>query len=657
MKFLTEVFYEIFEYKIEGATIGCPTHKSQTITTEPTTRILIYNSHKSFELLTSFPPCVIIKPRRCFIMKYDFTSIPDRSNCGSSKWDAQAHASVDAVPLSVADMEFPTAPEIKKELKKLIDNDILGYTHATDAFLESVCSWMKRRHDFDVKKEWIVNTPGVVNALGLIIEAATAPGDGIIILTPVYYPFDMAVVAKDRIPVYSKLINRNGHFEIDFEDLLKKASDKKNTAILFCNPHNPVGRVWTKDEIKRVADICCDNSVFIIDDEIHHDIIMPGHKHTVLLNASKRATENCAVCTAPSKTFNLAGLQCSNIIIPNDKIRTKTKAIAMINMQSSLNTVAYTACQAAYNKGEEWLNELITVINSNAEYVERFMSENIPEIKVSPLEGTYLLWIDMRELDMTHVEMKKMLRDADIFLDYGEMFGSAGRGYQRINIACSRETLEKTMERFKRAVEKAKKDRAENGAPYHKTLKKGRKLEGFVYDSANGEDIELSETIQKPTLIVFSRYYDCEVCQQTLSLLKKSHTVLKVMGYDIKVVIQSDIDIIKEAQEKYPFELIADPQAKLYDRFNIFEADSYINFIAGDKAYIKMTNGNIKNLLDTEMAEELMSAVSDSSESKNRELQLCALAAVDTDMNITYAYYSQTLSDFPGMTELVKALK
>ena len=590
-------------------------------------------------------------------MKYDFTSVPDRTGCGSSKWDSAPGASVDAVPLSVADMEFPTAPEIKEEIKKLIDNDILGYTHATDAYLESVCSWMKRKHAFDVKKEWIVSTPGVVNALGLIIEAATNPGDGIIILTPVYYPFDMAVVAKDRIPVYSKLINRNGHFEIDFEDLLKKASDKKNTALLFCNPHNPVGRVWTKDELKRVADICCDNSVFIIDDEIHHDLIMPGYEHTVLINASKRATDNCAICTAPSKTFNLAGLQCSNIIIPNDKIRAKTNAISTINLYTSLNIVAYTACQAAYNKGEPWLEELIPVIASNAEYVTAFMTENFPEIKVSPLEGTYLLWIDMRGLGMTHVEMKKMLEDAGIYVDTGEMFGAAGRGYQRINLACARATLEKAMCRFRDAVEKFRKERAENGEVYRQTLKKGTKIKEFIYDSAQGKSINLADNIRKPTLIIFSRYLECEMCQQTLSLMKKAHHVLKVMGYDLKAVIQSDIDSVAEAQEKYPFELIADPEAKLYDRFNIFEADSVVNLIAGDKAFIKMTQGNVRNLLDSENTDNLLTALFSGTENGHRELQLSAFTIIEPDMTVSYAYYGKTLTDFPGMTELMKVIK
>lgn len=590
-------------------------------------------------------------------MKYDFSSIPDRKNCGSSKWDCEPNASVDTVPLSVADMEFPTAPEIKNALKNLVDNTVLGYTHATDDFLDSVCSWMKRRHNFDIQKEWIVNTPGVVNALALLVEATTNVGDGVIILTPVYYPFDMTIVAKDRVPVYSKLINNNGHFEIDFEDLLKKASDKNNTALMFCNPHNPVGRVWSKEELKRVADICCDNSVFIIDDEIHHDIIMPKYEHTVLVNASERVKNNCAICTAPSKTFNLAGVQCSNIIIPNDKVRAKVNAFSMINMQTSLNIFAYTACKTAYNECEQWLDELISVIDSNAKYVTDFMAKNFPEIIVSPLEGTYLLWLDMRGLNMTHIELKNMLHNADLYFDYGEMFGSAGRGYQRINLACSPVTIKNAMEKFKNAVDNTRKRWKNNSAPYHQTLKKGVKINRFIYNSLDGEKIDLAENIEKPMLIIFARHYECEVTEQILSLLKKSWTVLKVMGYDVKVIIQSTAEQLKVAQEKYPFELIADPKAELYDRYNVFEADSYINLIAGDKEFIKLTNGSIRNILDSDIAEKFTPSLNGENTANIKQRQLCAVVAIDTDMTVNYSYYSKTLTDIPSVTELIKALK
>ena len=593
-------------------------------------------------------------------MKYDFSSVPDRSKCGSSKWNSAKHASVENVPLSVADMEFPTAPPIVDAIKNLADTTILGYTQATKEYYDAVCGWMKRRHNFEVESEWILNTPGVVDALAVLVDAATKPGDGVIILTPVYYPFDMAVIAKGRRIIYSTLINNNGHYEIDYADLRKKAGMPKAKALLFCNPHNPVGRVWTKEELVKVADICCDNDVFIIDDEIHHDLIMPGYEHTVMATVSERVKEHIAVCTAPSKTFNIAGLQGSNIIIPNKIMRTKAKACSMLNMQMNLNIVAYTACIAAYNECEEWLDELITVIDSNAKYVEGFMAEHFPEIKISPLEGTYLQWLDMRALGMTHIELRKMLEDADIYLDNGEVFGESGRGFERINLACARETLEKAMLRFKDAVDKVRNEWQTNGKPYHQTLTVGTKLEGFVYDSPKGIGQNLENTIQKPTLIVFSRYCECEICRAVLAMLTAAYPVLKLKGYDVKVVLQSNLETVARYAKKYPFELIADPQKILYDKYNVFEADGFVQMLAGDKLYETFVGKNVKKLLNTDMVNSIASALDGEDGSQDdgpRQMQLSAFIAVDKNLNVTYSHYCKTVADFPSSKELLLDLK
>ena len=594
------------------------------------------------------------------LMKYDFTSVPDRSKCGSSKWNSAGNASVENVPLSVADMEFYTAPPIVDAIKELADTTILGYTQATDKYYDAVCGWMKRRHNFEVESEWIINTPGVVDALAVLVDAATKPGDGVIILTPVYYPFDMAVIAKGRRIIYSTLINNNGHYEIDYADLRKKARMPKAKALLFCNPHNPVGRVWTKAELLKVADICCDNDVFIIDDEIHHDLIMPGYEHTVMATVSERVKDNIAVCTAPSKTFNIAGLQGSNIIIPNKIMRTKAKACSMLNMQMNLNIVAYTACMAAYNECEEWLDELITVIASNAKYVEDFMAENFPEIKISPLEGTYLQWLDMRKLGMTHIELKKMLEDAGIYLDNGEVFGESGRGFERINLACSRQTLEKAMLRFKCAVEKVRDEWKINGKPYHKTLTVGTRLEGFVYDSPKGKGQALEHTIQKPTLIVFSRYCECEICRAVLAMLTAAYPVLRLKGYDVKVVLQSDLETVTRYSKKYPFELIADPDKILYDRYNVFEADGFVQMLAGDKLYETFVGKNVKKLLNTDMVNSIASALDGNEENSDngpRQMQLSAFIAVDKNLKVSYSHYCKTIADFPSSKELLLNLK
>lgn len=584
-------------------------------------------------------------------MKHDFKSIPDRSKFGSAKWEGAKNASTEFVPLSVADMEFPTAKPIVSAIKKLADEAILGYTNPTEEYYDAVISWQKRRHNFEIEKEWLLQTPGVINALSMLIEATTKPGDGIIIMSPVYYPFDMTVVATSRHIVYCPLINLGDRYEINYDEFRRLASSSKNTALLFSNPHNPIGKVWSKEELEKVSDICCENGVFIIDDEIHNDLIMPGYNHTVMATINEKTKNNIAVCTAPSKTFNLAGLQCSNIIIPNEKIRARAKACNWLNMQMHLNIFAYTACTAAYNECEDWLEELIRVIAENAKCVEDFMAENFPEIKVYPLEGTYLQWLDVRGLGMTHVEMREMLEDAGIYLDNGEMFGPLGRGFQRINLACAKETIEKMLIRFKNAVEDIRVKREAAGAPYHKTLKKGDTLEGFEYVSLSGEPRSLKETTKKNTLIVFARYYECEITQKLLSLIKTVHPALNAMGCEVKAVIQTEPEKLNLFQGKYPFELISDENAILYDRYNVFAADSGVNLIAGDKMFETLAGKDITRLLGTGIFEKYITP-----EKTRKNLQLCAFVAVDKNMKVTYSHYCKTVADFPDIKKLVTTL-
>lgn len=591
-------------------------------------------------------------------MKYDFTSVPDRTGTGATKWDDSNGASTEYVPLSVADMEFYTAPKIAKALSDLSLNTILGYTSPTEEYFNAVVGWMKRRHDWEVKKEWIFSTPGVISALSMLIEAVTKPADGIILLTPVYYPFDMVTIARSRHIVYNKLINNGGRFEIDYADLEEKAKNPKNTAILFCNPHNPVGRVWTREELQKVGDICTDNGVFIIDDEIHNDLIMPGVKHTVFATVSEKIKNNIAVCTAPSKTFNLAGLQCSNIFVPNEKWRARAFATSMLNMNMHLNIFAYTACRVAYDECEDWLDELLTVIDGNAKYVEKYMADNFPEVYVHRLEGTYLQWLDCRKLGFTHVELKNAFEKHKLFLDYGEMFGDAGRGYERINLACAQTTLEKAMAHFKDAIDELRENVAKNGAPYHKTLTAGDKLENFVYHK-DGKKINLADTIKKPTLIAFLRYASCDITKAVLDKISKAYLGIKFLGADVKAVIQSSADEIENERLDTQFELISDENAELYDKYNVFEANSAFNFVAGDKTFEDMVGGNIMNLFGTDTFDNFFGGVVGTGEQhpERRNLQLCAFIVVDTDMTVRYARYSKTVGDFPDVQELVNALK
>lgn len=390
-------------------------------------------------------------------MKYDFTTVPDRKHNGSAKWkqmyQIKPDVAEDVVPLSTADMEFANAPEIVKGLQEYIGNTVLGYTDATESYTKAVIDWMEKRHHYQVQKEWIVQSAGVVPALGTAVNAYTKPGEGVLILTPIYFPMTMTIQMKGRRIVESPLLLTDRGYEIDFEDLEKKAALPDVRLMLFCSPHNPIGRVWSREELRRVMDICIRNHVFIVDDEIHNDLIMPGYEHIVMATLSKEAAMNCAVCTAPSKTFNLAGLQTSNIIIVDPAMREKFVEEKMKGFSIYLNAVGYEACRLAYTKCEAWLDECIQVIAENARYVEEFLGEKLPECKVYPLQGTYLQWVDFRALGLKHKELENfMQQEAQIFLDEGYMFGEAGRGFERFNLACPASVIRAAMDRLYEAV-------------------------------------------------------------------------------------------------------------------------------------------------------------------------------------------------------------
>ncbi|MDL2236809.1 pyridoxal phosphate-dependent aminotransferase [Christensenellaceae bacterium OttesenSCG-928-K19] len=386
-------------------------------------------------------------------MKYDFETVRDRSNSGSAKWlemkkkNPQVERGI--VPFSVADMEFVTAPEIVCGLQDAVGGLALGYTEPTDAYFEAVCGWMRRRHGWEVRPEWIETSPGVVIGLGLCVNAFTQPGDGVIVMPPVYYPFFLVAQNNGRVLVQNELINRGGRYEIDFEDLESKVRNPQNKMLLLCSPHNPVGRVWTKDELRQVGELCEKHGVLVVADEIHSDLVMPGYRHTVFSTAKEGFGSNSVILTAPSKTFNLAGMQASNIIIQEEGLREKFHAEKMKIGLIELNVLAYEACKAAYNNSAAWLEELISVLYKNSKLVESFVAKNLPDITVTPLEGTYLQWLDMRRLEMTDAELEnRMTQEAQLFFDEGYIFGKGGSGFERINIACPQKVLEQGLERL-----------------------------------------------------------------------------------------------------------------------------------------------------------------------------------------------------------------
>ena len=388
---------------------------------------------------------------------YDFETLLSRKGQGSFKWEAMyrevPNLSDDIVPFSVADMELKIAPEIREGLKKYIDEAILGYTGATDKYYEAVISWMKRRHNFDIQKEWIVTSSGVVSALFDSVKAFTEKEDGVIVFTPVYYPFYSAIKLNERKIVECPLMENEGRYTIDFESFEKLAKEEKNTLLILCSPHNPVGRVWTEEELKKIGKIALENNLKIVSDEIHFDILMEGEKHTVLQTLSEELSEITVTCTAPTKTFNLAGIGISNIIIKNEKMRKK-----FINEQgrSSAHVFAalgYRACILAYTQAEEWFEEFLQLINKNQKIVNEFFEEKFTELRAPLIQGTYLQWIDFRALGLRGEELKKFMNGkAQLFFSEGYTFGKNGDGFERMNLAVPTHILEKGLERLYKAI-------------------------------------------------------------------------------------------------------------------------------------------------------------------------------------------------------------
>lgn len=388
---------------------------------------------------------------------YDFKTAPDRRNQGSIKWEQmlqwKPNVGADIIPFTIADMELKDPPEIVQGLKDYLDTAVLGYTQPTAGYLSAVCGWMKRRHGWTVRPEWICGSQGVVSAFFTAIKAFSAPGEGVIIQTPVYYPFYKAIESNGRALVRNPLKFDGQRYEIDFEGLERAASDPNNKILLFCSPHNPVGRVWTHEELTKVGEICLAHNVLIISDEIHFDLVMPGYRHTVFAALSDKFADNMIVCTAPSKTFNLAGLQTSNIIIPNAALRSRFAAEQESEGFSCLGILGYKACEIAYTQCETWLEQLLSLVSHNHEVLKFYIEKKIPDVKVFDLEGTYLQWMDFRGLGMDKDRLEHFLHsEAELFFDEGYVFGEEGAGFERMNLACPTKKVLDAIERLAAAV-------------------------------------------------------------------------------------------------------------------------------------------------------------------------------------------------------------
>lgn len=388
---------------------------------------------------------------------YDFEQVIERKNTDCIKYDFAVRRGrpEGILPLWVADMDFETSHEILTAIQERVAHGIFGYSESGDSYFEAVSSWMKNQHDWEVKKEWLVKTPGVVFALAMAVKAYSQEGDKVLIQQPVYYPFTEVIEDNNRIVVSNDLIlSEDGRYHIDFDDFEKKIIDNDIHLFLLCSPHNPVSRVWTKEELLRIGDICMAHDVIVIADEIHEDFVFGNRKHQVFANLKKEYQDFTITCTSPGKTFNLAGLQVSNIFISNKDLKKKFRKQIAATGYSQLNTIGLVACEAAYQDGYAWYKAMMEYVSYNIAFMKEYIQKELPQLTMIEPEGTYLVWVDFRGLQLTEEKLEELIvKKSNLWLDSGAIFGKAGEGFERFNVACPRSTLSKALEQLKIAMD------------------------------------------------------------------------------------------------------------------------------------------------------------------------------------------------------------
>lgn len=389
-------------------------------------------------------------------MKYNFDEIIDRSGTNCIKTDKlnTVFGRSDLTPLWVADMDFLSPPAVTEALTKRTEHGVFGYTMDYDSYYNSIMGWLDRRHDYKVEKEELTFVPGVVKGFAFAIDTFTLEKDNIIIQPPVYHPFKLVTEAMNRTIIKNPLILENGEYSMDFDGLKSIITEQECKMLIFCSPHNPVGRVWKKEELEELAEICYDNNILVVSDEIHADFTFNGHKHLPFATVSEKARENSITLMAPSKTFNIAGIVSSFAITHNKQIREKFMNYLTPRELNQGTLYAYAATEAAYNHGEEWLEQVTDYVQKNMEFVTEYLKDNIPQIKPIEMESTFLMWLDCRDLGLSHNKVVDLfVNKAKLALNSGAMFGDEGKGFMRLNVGSPLSILKKAMEDLKNAME------------------------------------------------------------------------------------------------------------------------------------------------------------------------------------------------------------
>ena len=394
-------------------------------------------------------------------MKFNFNEKVDRSKNHAAKWEEMGakFGSNDLLPMWIADMDIKTAPEIVEAIKEKADQAIFGYVYRPASYYETAAAWCEKRFGYKIDPKTLIHSPGVVPSMNMLVKMLTKEDEKVLIQIPVYPPFAASVKTGKRTLVTNELVkDENGYYTIDFEDLEKKLSDEKVTLMILCNPHNPVGRVWKKEELQKIGDLCVKYNVRILADEIWRDLVLPGYTHTPIASLSREIENITVTCFSPTKTFNIAGLQASFAVFPREEEwKAFDNELGEMDIKRN-NPFSLVGFEAAYNHGEEWLSELLVHLEGNAQYVADFVKERLPEIKTVKPEGTYLMWLDFNGLNITPEEITDMLiKDAKVAMNGGASFGANGKGFARMNIACPRYMVEDAMARIEKAVKNLKK--------------------------------------------------------------------------------------------------------------------------------------------------------------------------------------------------------
>ncbi|MDD3337241.1 MAG: PatB family C-S lyase [Lachnospiraceae bacterium] len=570
-------------------------------------------------------------------MAYNFDQLIDRHGTNCGKWEfmqiQNPYAGSNTLPFWVADMDFPCPDGVIEALHERVDNKAFGYSaNFTGEFFRSVCGWFQHRFDWYVNSRDVFYCNGIVPAINYLIQIMTHEGDQVLLQPPIYRPFYKKINCTHRTPVENQLVCRNGHYEIDFEDFEQKVKDPKTTLFLLCSPHNPTGRVWTEEELRSMAELCFANGVRIISDEIHHDIVAPGVKHIPLAKLFPEHQNEIITCASVSKTFNLAGLAYSNIVICDPHLKALWNKLAAGDYGVMYpNPLSITAIQAAYATGEPWIDQLNGYLHDNLVFVKEYLAKHLPRAKMNVPEGTYFAWIDaepyLRGVIRADLD-SYLVQVADVLIESGlegePIFGPGAENYLRMNTACPRSMLEEGLRRMCIALDR---------------VFPGDMLEDVIYETPWNEG-SLAKAVDRPTFLLFLRYYGCTICQLDMKMLKAEYDKITAAGAKAMVVLQSDpAGIRKQIPETtFPYEIICDPEQKLYEKYNIAPA----------LTKEKMADGKVLAKIGKARASGLVHGAHE-----GEELQLPAVFLVTPGLAVKQTHYGRTPADMPDTTQFL----